>query len=177
MDTHLYTRVQRQLHWWVAVLIAVQYLGQNAMRSAMDRVDEAITPALLDFLITTGHSLIGMSVLVLTIWRLRLRQQNPKPVVANRGPFGLALVARAWHLSLYLAITLMAISGVVSYYTDFHQATRIHELGKWVLGILVIGHILAGFSHWLIFKDQVLHGMLGKRRDADIIESSDQSTD
>jgi len=143
------------------------------MRSAMERVDAANTPTLLDFLITTGHSLIGMGVLILLIWRIKLRQQNPVPL-GNKGlPVRVAILARAWHLSLYLVIALMAVTGVLSYYTDFELARSVHELGKWVLGTLVIGHILAGLVHWLIFKDQVLQGMLVQSRDADTIRDSD----
>jgi len=181
METHLdnrqYTRVQRKLHWWVACLIPVQYLGQSAMRSAMERVDAAKTPSLLDFLITTGHSLIGLGVLILIVWRLKLRQQNPVPVAISGVPAGVAVLARAWHLSLYFVVVLMALTGILSYYTNFDLANRAHELGKWVLGTLVIGHILAGLAHWLILKDQVLQGMLVQRRDADTIRVSDQSSD
>ena len=143
----------------------------------MQRVDAAVTPDLVDFLITTGHSLIGMTVLVLMFWRIRLRFSNPTPDVNDQRSQALTALARVWHLGLYGLVVFMAGSGVVSYYTEIEAAGRLHELGKWVLGMLVIGHILAGLVHWLIFKDQVLQGMLGKRRDADIIRGSDQSPD
>lgn len=177
MDNRQYSRAQRQLHWWVACLIAVQFLGQNAMRSAMERVDAAHTPALGDFLITTGHSLIGLSLFVLVIWRIRLRKRNPVPVAGKQVMSGFTTLVRAWHRSLYLAIAFMAVTGALSYYVDLNLAQRLHELGKWVLGTLVIGHILAALMHWLIFKDQVLQGMLVQARDADTIRGSDRSQD
>lgn len=177
MEKRQYTRAQRQLHWWVACLVLVQYLGQNAMRSAMERAEAATTPALGDFLITTGHSLVGISLLGLLIWRIKLRKQNPVPVADKGLPAGVAVLARAWHQSMYLAIALMAATGALSYYVDFNMAQRLHEIGKWVLGTLVIGHILAALTHRLIFKDQVLQGMLVQPRDADTIRGSDQSKD
>jgi len=188
LEERQYTRLQRKLHWWVACLVPIQYLGQNAMRSAMERVDTAQastqtsiqTPTLGDFLITTGHSFVGISILVLIIWRLKLRRDNPVPVASNSEPASstvLGILAQAWHLALYLAIGLMAVSGGLTYYTEFGPAGRVHELGKWLLGTLVIGHILAGLTHWLVFRDQVMQGMLVQRRDADTIRSSDQSQD
>ena len=177
MEQGRYSRAQRAIHWWVAALVAAQYLGQKAMRAAMDRVDTTPTPTLVDFLITTAHTSIGLGLLALTVWRFRLRRQNPVPIAGGNLAAKSALLARAWHLSLYLAIVVMAISGGISYFTEIDAATRWHALCKWVLGTLVIGHMLAGMAHWLVFKDQVLQGMLGKSCDADIIRSSDQSPD
>jgi len=68
----------------------------------------------------------------------------------------------------------------------FYGAVRGHVLsyrigpgmvGKWILGILVTGHMLAGLLHWLVLRDGVVHGMLGKGRHADTIRSSDRSVD
>ena len=177
LEQRHYTRTQRLVHWWVAGLVGAQYIGQNAMRSAMERVGAATTPELGDFLITTAHSLAGLTVLGLMVWRIGMRRKNPVPVAGGKLSVKVSLLARAWHLSLYLAIFFMAISGTASYYTEYELAARLHELCKWVLGTLVIGHMLAGLAHWLLFKDQVLHGMLGNGRDADTIGSSDQSSD
>jgi len=153
-----YTVSQRRIHWWVAGLVACQYLGQNAMRAAMDRLDEQTTPALADFLITSGHSFFGLAVLALTGWRWRLRRQHPVPPGNGELTAVQATCARCWHLSLYLAVAFMVV-------------------GKWILGILVTGHMLAGLAHWLVLRDRVLHGMLGKARHADTMRSSDRSAD
>jgi len=172
-----YTRAQRLIHWWVAALVAAQYLGQNAMRSAMERLGSTTTPALSDFLITTAHTSIGLAVMALMVWRVKLRRQNPVPVAGGNLSIKMSLLARAWHLSLYLAIGVMVITGATSYFTEFTTATRVHSLCKWVLGMLVIGHMLSGLAHWLLFKDQVLQRMLGYGPDADTIESSGQSSE
>jgi len=172
-----YTVSQRRIHWWVAGLVACQYLGQNAMRAAMDRLDEQTTPALADFLITSGHSFFGLAVLALTGWRWRLRRQHPVPPGNGELTAVQATCARCWHLSLYLAVAFMALSGALAYYTDMAFAPRWHVVGKWILGILVTGHMLAGLAHWLVLRDRVLHGMLGKARHADTMRSSDRSAD
>lgn len=161
----------------MAALVAGQYLGQNFMLAAMDRLDKTLTPSFTDFLITSAHSMAGLAVLALMLWRYRLRQNNPVAVGGGRMPAHLARLARAWHLAIYGSLVFMTLTGVFSYYTDFSAATRWHELGKWLLGILVIGHIVAVLTHWLVFRDQVLQRMLGYRRDADTIRSSDQSSD
>lgn len=177
MENRRYTRAQRSIHWWVAALVAAQYLGQNAMRLAMERVGAATTPALGDFLITTAHSSIGLAVMALMVWRVRLRRQHPVPVAGGILSTKVGLLARAWHISLYLAIGVMVVTGAVSYFAEIGAATRVHALCKWVLGTLVIGHMLSGLAHWLLFKDQVLQGMLGNGSDADTIGSSGQSPD
>lgn len=161
----------------MAALVAGQYLGQNFMLAAMDRLDKTLTPSFTDFLITSAHSLAGLAVLALMLWRYRLRRSNPVAVGGGRMSPRLAGLARAWHLALYGSLVLMTVTGVLSYYTDIAAATRWHELGKWLLGILVIGHIVAGLTHWLVFRDQVLQQMLGYCRDADTIRSSGQSGD
>ena len=177
MENGHYTRAQRQLHWWVAILVAGEYLGQKAMRRAMQRVDETTAPALGDFLITTAHTMAGLTVFALIVWRVKLRREHPVRIGAGSVSPRWARLARAWHWSLYAAITSMVATGATAYYTDIELAARVHGIGKWVLGTLVIGHMLASLVHWFIFKDQVLHQMLGNRGDADTIRGSDQSPD
>jgi len=177
LENRRYSSLQRAIHWWVAALVAAQFLGHTAMRSAMERADTSATPTLADFLITTAHTAVGLALLALTLWRFRLRQQNPVPVAGGKLASKLTLLARAWHLSLYLVIVVTATSGALSYYVEIGSATRLHSLCKWVLGTLVIGHMLAGLAHWLLFKDDVLQGMLGNGRDADTMTGSDQSSD
>ena len=157
--------------------MAGEYLGQKAMRRAMQRVDEITAPALGDFLITTAHSMAGLTVFALIVWRLKLRRDHPVTIGAGSVSPRWALVARVWHLSLYAAITVMVASGASAYFAEIGFAARVHGIGKWVLGTLVIGHMLASLVHWFIFKDQVLHGMLGNGGDADTIRGSDRSSD
>ncbi len=168
-----YTKTQRHAHWWVTALVAGQYLGQNALVAATQRMDAFSTPSFADFLITSYHSLAGLAILVVLVWRWQLRRKNPVLAAGGMQNKSWAVLARAWHLSLYLALVGMALTGVASYYTDITAATQFHAVGKWVLGTLVIGHVLAGLVHWLVFRDQVLQGMLGISRDADTIRSSD----
>ena len=177
MKYRRYTRAQRAIHWWVAALLAIQYLGQYAMVAAMERIEQTTAPVLIDFLITTAHTSMGLALLALTIWRVRLRRLNPVPVAGGILSVKLTHLVRLWHLSLYLAIAVMATTGAVSYYTELELATCWHEFGKWVLGILVIGHVLAGLAHWALLRDQVLQRMLGNSGDADTMTGSGRSSD
>jgi len=147
------------------------------MVGAMERIGEVSTPAFLDFLITTGHSLLGLSLLAMTVWRFRLRRLNPVPAGGRQDRSKWHSLARLWHLALYLLIVWMAVTGALSYFLEFEATAYWHWLGKWILGILVIGHMLAALVHWLIFDDQVLQRMLGKGRDADTIDGLDRSQD
>jgi len=155
----------------------MQYSAQWAMRGAMARADQALTPTLLDFAVTTVHSLIGLGVLILTLWRWQLRRKGPVPVGNGQLSGRWALLARLWHVSIYLAIVLMAGSGALAYYLEMPIAARWHGVGKWILGILVIGHMLAGLVHWLVLRDGVVQGMFGNPRHADTMTSSERSSD
>ncbi len=147
------------------------------MRRAMQRVDETSAPSLGDFFITTAHSMAGLTVLALIVWRLKLRCEHPVIIGAGSVSPRWAQLARVWHWFLYVAIIAMVATGAAAYYLEWEFAVSLHGQGKWVLGTLVIGHMLASLVHGFIFKDRVLQGMVGKGEDADTMRGSGQSAD
>jgi len=111
-----YTPLQRRLHWWVAVLVAVQYAMQRWLVAAMERVRSGEDVALSEFLLTNAHMLLGAVVAYLVVIRLRLRRQmladNPPEL-----PFTPVQKLALWvHLSIYAVLLGMVASGALHYY-------------------------------------------------------------
>ncbi|MFK8080511.1 MAG: cytochrome b [Granulosicoccus sp.] len=155
-----YTLLQRRLHWLVIILLAGQYVLQGPMREAISAIERQETLGFIQFLVTTVHTWGGIGIAVIMAWRWQLRQ---RVVPLNGGHMSRtqARWVRAHHVSLYAVIFLMAISGALHYYMEWHSAGRWHELGKWLLLALIIVHVLGALLH-LQQGGTVLRRMMGR---------------
>ncbi|MBX2886691.1 MAG: cytochrome b/b6 domain-containing protein [Granulosicoccus sp.] len=155
-----YSSLQRRLHWLVILLIAVQYLTQKPMREALQAIELQQSLGLYQFAITTIHTWVGACIALLMLWRWRLRR---RPVPLNGGLMTQrrARWVTAHHLSLYVAVIVMALSGALHYYFSWSPAARWHELGKWLLLVLIAIHVLGALSH-LGSASGVLQRMVGR---------------
>ncbi|EJU11596.1 cytochrome B561 [Sphingomonas sp. LH128] len=165
MNTMKYNAGARTLHWIIALLI----IGNLAS-------------GLLHFAIPV-HKAIGLTVLVLSLARLGWRmawKAPPYPASMSRAEVGLA---HAVHGVLYLFMIAMPLSGwiiasagkyplswfgvfqwpklsVVKGSAIYGAGHEFHEIGGWVLLVLVLGHIAAALRHHFMLKDGVLRRML-----------------
>ena len=141
-----YTRMQRRLHWLVILLLALQYLLQGRMRDALAAVESEQTLDFGQFLVTTIHTWSGISIALVMLWRWQLRKRK---VALNGGQMSpvLASCVRVHHASLYVTVWVMAMTGAAHYYLHWQQAARWHELGKWVLLVLILVHVAGALLH------------------------------
>ena len=155
-----YSRTQRKLHWLVILLLTGQYLLQGRMRDALIAVESGQTLGIGEFLVTTIHTWSGISIALIMLWRWQLRK---RPVPLNGGQISPALAAfvRVHHVSLYVSVWVMAVSGAAHYYLHWQPAARWHELGKWVLMGLILVHIAGALSH-AARGNTVLRHMMGR---------------
>ena len=155
-----YTLLQRRLHWIVLVLIAGQYALQGAMRDALAAIDRHETLGFTDFLVTTTHSWSGICIAAIMLWRWKLRKRKV-PLNGGHLSHALARIVKIHHVSLYVVIVAMALSGALHYYVGWQMAARWHELGKWLLLVLISFHVAGAVMHAL--KDhKVLQRMMGR---------------
>lgn len=159
-DVPFYTQLQRRLHWIVIVLIAIQYLSQDTMREALHAIEQQVSLGFKQFLVTTLHTWGGAAIAALMLWRWRLR----KRAVPING--GLMTQRKAWwvnlhHLCLYVGVLFMAATGAMHYYLGWSLAARWHELGKWMLMVLIAIHVIGALSH-LGGNNTVLRRMMGR---------------
>ncbi len=165
----MYTSVQRYLHWLVVALVLIQFATQEPMHAAMVLIDQGTQLSFSGFLVTTLHTLVGASILLLVCYRLVLRRRRPvKPGGSSSGPW-LRACALGLHRILYGLLLWMAFSGAAHYYLGWQVAARWHWLGKWVLVSALLVHVTAALWHHFVRKDAVLRQMLRKAPPPDTI--------
>lgn len=143
-----WTALQRRLHWIVAGIVLVQFLLQAPMESAAAAGVRGENIGFIDFLVTTVHSVGGVTIAVLVGVRLMLRQRAPVKVAGGLyGPRVAALI-ECNHLLLYALLLVMALTGSLQYYLAIDAAQRWHEVGKWLLAGSIVLHVIGALWHY-----------------------------
>ena len=126
------------------------------------------------------HILIGISVFYFVLIRLIWKLFNPIPKSEHSFFRGQALIAKTNHFLLYLSIFSITISGVLKKLymgerlnffifqyafkdSNFQLADSfyvVHIYANYLLIALVCLHILAVFTHHILFKDKIIKKML-----------------
>lgn len=165
-----YGAVPIAIHWITA--LALLGLLVSGFRAA-DMMDDAAKAAILRI-----HTAVGIAVLLLTlariVWWIAVDRKPPYPASMPRGQ---QIASSAVHGLLYLALLLMAGSGVAMMalsgagdivwggaagpLPDFQQfAPRAgHGLGAMVLIVLTLGHVAAALYHQFVLRDRLLARM------------------
>jgi len=170
-DIETYTRGQKIFHWLLALLILFWLFVSGELVEEAEGADKGF--------ILMFHSGGAILILILTLFRYRLRRQHPVPPEP-----GLRAWEKIWsvrvHLALYVLVCLMVLSGFmqgVFYEQDirvfgliditvghnealmepFHEA---HEIIATLLKVLIGLHVLAGLKHQFVDKQPVLRRMV-----------------
>lgn len=155
-----YTSLQRRLHWLVIILLVLQYAMQVPMSEAMARVDRQESLSFLDFLVTTWHTWSGICIAAIMVWRWQLRRREVPLGAGKLSPVRSKFV-RLHHMSLYVVVGIMALSGALHYYLGVQVAGAWHEFTKWLLLGLIGVHIAGALTH-IGNGDRVFQRMMGK---------------
>lgn len=159
-----YTSMQILLHWIIAALVIFQLIFGEDIHPAYRAFGKGTVPAAGDLFNARLHVYVGITVLILAIWRLFIRFRHGVPLLpADENPI-LKAIAIATHGILYLAIFGMPISGMIAWYGGFHEIGDIHTWGKPVLIIFVSIHALAALWQHFVAKTDVLMRMLKPQR-------------
>lgn len=172
-DTPLhYGTVSRALHWSIAVLMLWQFGGMLS-KLALGR-DHALTE-----LLAGNHGQVGTVLFVLIvirlIWAFGNRNQRPAP---QPGLMGYA--ARLGHFAMYVIMLLVPVAALVRAWggerafapfgfeifparADSEVITAATEFGNnlhgefaWILGILILGHVVMALFHHFVLRDGLL---------------------
>ena len=155
-----YTPLQRRLHWIIVLLLVVQYVTQSQVEEALAVVEREETLSFFQFLVTTVHTWGGICIAAVMLWRWRLRRRQVPVAGGSLSPAGEWWV-RLHHTSLYVALVLMALTGMLNYFAGVEWAARWHERGKWVILVLVAVHVAGALRH-AAGGSRVLHRMMGR---------------
>lgn len=175
-DSARYSPGQRRLHWLIAVLVALAYLFIE-QRGLFER-GTAARAAMVQ-----SHFWIGITVLLLALWRLGLRARAAIPPITPALSTWQAAPAKLLHLALYAFLIVQPLLGLATAWTDgkavllpftdialpallaadeslAHRLEDLHgSIGTifyWVIG----AHVLAALYHHFLRRDDTLKRML-----------------
>lgn len=164
-----YPRAMVVLHWLAAFLVLGALLGGTFNMADVPNTDPAKVATL------RIHMIVGLTILVVMLVRLVIRSRKVVPAPMP-GPRWQVAASRAVHLGLYVVTIGMAASGVALSLASglpgmvfgtaplpetFHlfAPRAVHGVLATVLGVLVIGHILAAFWHAGVKGDGIMARM------------------
>ncbi len=152
-----YTRSQIGLHWLIAALVFFQIFFHNGIEELWRARMEGSVPNEPS---PTPHTIAGLLIFVLMIWRvvLRLRHGAPPPPVDEHP--ALRFLAAAVHVLFYVLLLGMPLSGAVAWFGGFALPAQAHGVAAKVLIALVILHVVAALAHRFWFKSGVMERMV-----------------
>ena len=168
-----YSAVSMTLHWVIAALV----IGQILLVSAADQ--EGPNAGLW----MTMHKSGGISILLLTLFRLGWRLKHPAIPLPATTPRWQRLAARTTHILFYVVLLVMPLTGwlassaadrAIEWYGLFNWPLlpigggrqtaglmmEIHGAVVKSLYILIALHIAGALKHYFIDRDNVLQRML-----------------
>lgn len=174
----LYSRTARFLHWLTVALVAVQVpVGLSMVyRGNTLNLWDKLTGALYN-----GHKLIGVTILVVVLWRLFYRLLHgapvPEPTITawqrvasalNHGGMYVLLIAAPVAgyvgISLFPALDIFGLFSLPGVVPPDKEAAKIafavHKLLVALLVLLIAVHFAAALFHYLVRKDNVLGRMI-----------------
>lgn len=168
-----YGSVTKVLHWLIFILV----VGMLTLGFLMGDISDKV----LRGEVINIHKLIGLSILVMMLFRLFWALTNPKPALPMNTPLYQKLAERAVHYSIYAVLIAIPISGWVlsvaaGYFPKLFglefklpipkdkalsdMAGNIHVYLAYTIIALVSVHVLAALYHYFIKKDDVLQRMI-----------------
>ncbi len=152
-DPARYPRTIRILHWVVVALVSLQYLSGSGMEEAFpERVSVGSpTPGA-----AVAHALVGLSILLVMIWRLKTRWESDVPPPPSDEPRWLQRISRGTHYAFYIVLIGMPLAGATALLTKSEAIAEVHALTSWLLLALVVAHVAGAI--WHISKgDGIIH--------------------
>lgn len=165
-----YDRTSVVLHWLIALLL----LGDGVLALLIDTWPREQRPPVVNI-----HAIIGVTVLLLTFWRIANRFANPAPPLPPARVMTEKL-AKAGHGLLYLGTIAIPLTGAITLWLrgrglDFgvfqvppllaenkdaaRSVKEIHELMFYGTLAVVAGHVAAALWHQFSLKDRLLERM------------------
>jgi cytochrome b561 len=148
-----YNRTQVLLHWIIAALVAFQIVFHDGIEELWNA---RMTGAIPNVPTPTPHTIVGLLILILMIWRVVVRLRNgAPPPPADEHP-ALRFLAGATHALFYVLLLAMPVSGAVAWFGGLELPAEAHELAAKLLIALVLLHLVAALVHRFWFRSGVV---------------------
>lgn len=177
-----YDAVAITIHWVTALAIVAQVVMGWSMTSMEPG-------SYLQFSLYQWHKSVGMTILALSVLRLVWRLAHKPPPLPATMPAWEMRAAKATHALLYALLIMLPLTGwavvsaspfniptilygvlplphlpVLSELEDKKSAESalalVHDIGGWILIILLAGHVGAALRHHFVIHDDILVRML-----------------
>ena len=152
-----YSATQIALHWIVALLIAAQFLLNDAIgsafRAAMRGEEVGFNP------LVAAHVFGGIAILVLVLWRIVLRKTRGAPLPPAEEAPPLQLLAKLTHGGLYLLMIVLVPTGGAAWFLGNRGAAEVHEVLTSLLLVLVGLHVIGALYHQFVLKTNLMERM------------------
>jgi cytochrome b561 len=178
----IYRRTARVLHWLTVALVAVQLPVGLYMtyRGNTLNVFDKLTGALYN-----GHKLVGVTILLVVLWRLAYRLTRGAPADEPTIAPWQRLVSRLNHWGMYVLLICVPVAGYVGIslfpaldifglfslpgvVAPDKEAAKtaffVHGLLARLLVLLILVHVAAALFHYFVRKDNVLGRMIPRLR-------------
>ncbi len=153
-----YSTLQVTLHWTIAALVIFQLVVNDAVQIAFDsRMDGS---AMVATVMAIVHVSIGLSILGLSCLRLAVRLWRGVPPAPAGNSAIVHWLGSAAHLTLYVFIIGMPISGAIAWFGGSDVSAEIHELARLLLIPLIALHVAGALFEHMILRNDTLTRML-----------------
>ena len=155
-----YSRPQIWLHWIIAALVIVQLSLSEGMEAAYDAEHGYASLTDLEWFLADVHVATGITVFVLTLFRIVLRVHRGVPPPPEPGHPALRQLALAVHLAFYVVLLLLPVTGALAWFGSIEVMAEIHEGVKSLLLALLALHVTGTVYHLLVRRTNLLRRML-----------------
>jgi len=153
-----YTRLQVRLHWIIALLIIAQFVLNEGIENAWDKIEKG---GAMEFSpLVAAHVGGGILILLLALWRISVKIKLGSPALPENEPKWQKIAAHATHGFLYLLLILIPLSGLSAWFGGILPAAEAHEFLAGALMFLVALHFAAAMYHHFVLKTDILRRML-----------------
>lgn len=160
-----YSSLQIALHWAVVVLVAFQFLAHAAIEAAWNAfLDGGETPADATIL-TYMHIAGGLLVLIMALARIYLRATRGAPSPPADEPRLLQVAAEAVHVSIYLFLLLLPVTGMIAWFAGIEGAGYVHMLFTNGLLAAIVLHVTGALFQHFARRSHVLIRMFDPEKD------------
>ena len=163
-DQKIYHSGQIILHWTVAILILYQYVLGNSIsdKNLLKCQDVGIAGSECEGFLP--HYLIGGILLGLMLIRVGFRIYYGAPPLPKAVPYFIRTLAKLSHLTLYLLVFLMPLTGLLGWHTNSEMLLFMHSMISNCLLVLILTHICAVGFHEGILGSQLIYRMVSLRK-------------
>ena len=153
-----YSRTQIILHWVIFLVVGGQFLFSDGMAQAWRGWRQTGTATLAPLAI--GHMAGGTLVLILVLWRLKVRRTRGVPAHPEGGSPILHTIANVTHWTLYALLVLVPLTGLVAWVGGVETSGEAHGLLKNTLFFVVLLHFVGAIYNQFFLKNHLIARMM-----------------